>query len=275
MGQRGRPKGPARASRTGPPDGRVPRRGLHRASGRPPTPSHGVAARSAPTASVRHLWQPLLNPPPPPRTALEEKGPQRRPQKRLDRRLEEVVKAVRGGYCRLQIPLKPALGIRQTVAGHRLGALEDGPSSGWCTVCDLLTGCSVGPSSSGGTGGALPRDPSREHGREVSAPPPRPRPMLPIMLPPPPPSSAPSDPPSSPLPPPQVHPGHWLAQASSVQAAQCRSSVQRPVARPECVGGPVQSGLGGGCTGPPLTTRRPPGGGGAQVPTPTTNGSGT
>ena len=48
-------------------------------------------------------------------------GP-RRPQKRL----EEVVKAVGGGYCRLQIPLKPALGVRGTVAGHRLGALEGG-----------------------------------------------------------------------------------------------------------------------------------------------------
>eukprot|EP00670_Eutreptiella_braarudii_P021862 CAMPEP_0174349268 /NCGR_PEP_ID=MMETSP0811_2-20130205/5969_1 /TAXON_ID=73025 ORGANISM="Eutreptiella gymnastica-like, Strain CCMP1594" /NCGR_SAMPLE_ID=MMETSP0811_2 /ASSEMBLY_ACC=CAM_ASM_000667 /LENGTH=48 /DNA_ID= /DNA_START= /DNA_END= /DNA_ORIENTATION= len=32
------------------------------------------------------------------RDALEGKGPQRRPQKRLDRRLEEVAKAVGGGY---------------------------------------------------------------------------------------------------------------------------------------------------------------------------------
>ena len=39
-------------------------------------------------------------------------------------RLEEVAKAVGGGYCRLQMPLKPALGVRGTVAGHRLGALE-------------------------------------------------------------------------------------------------------------------------------------------------------
>ena len=31
-----------------------------------------------------------------------------------------------GGYCPLQMPLKPALGIRKTVAGHRLGALEGG-----------------------------------------------------------------------------------------------------------------------------------------------------
>ena len=58
--------------------------------------------------------------------ALEEKGPQRRPQKRADRRLEELAKAVGGGCCRLQMPLKPALGVRGTVAGHRLGALEGG-----------------------------------------------------------------------------------------------------------------------------------------------------
>ena len=31
-----------------------------------------------------------------------------------------------GGYCRLQMPLRPALGVRGTVAGHRLGALEGG-----------------------------------------------------------------------------------------------------------------------------------------------------
>ena len=57
------------------------------------------------------------------------KAPQRRPQKRFDRRLEEVAKAVGGGHCRLQMPLKPALGVRETVAGHRLGALEGG--LGW------------------------------------------------------------------------------------------------------------------------------------------------
>ena len=64
-----------------------------------------------------------------PRDALEEKGPQRRPQRRLDRRLEEVAEAVGGGYCRLQIPLKLALGVGETVAGHRLGALEGGGGS--------------------------------------------------------------------------------------------------------------------------------------------------
>ena len=56
------------------------------------------------------------------RDALEGKGPQRRPQ----RRLEEVAKAVGGGYCRLQMPSRPALGVRGTVAGHRLGALKGG-----------------------------------------------------------------------------------------------------------------------------------------------------
>ena len=60
------------------------------------------------------------------KAALEGKGPQRRSQKRLDRRLEEVAKAVGGGYCRLQMPLKLAVTVRETVAGHSLGALEEG-----------------------------------------------------------------------------------------------------------------------------------------------------
>ena len=41
-------------------------------------------------------------------------------------RLEEGAKAVGGGYCRLQMPLKLALAVRGTVAGHRLGAREGG-----------------------------------------------------------------------------------------------------------------------------------------------------
>ena len=57
------------------------------------------------------------------RDALERKGPQRR----LVRRLEGA-KAVGGGYCRLQMPLKLALAGRETVAGHGLGALEGGTS---------------------------------------------------------------------------------------------------------------------------------------------------
>ena len=54
------------------------------------------------------------------------KGPQRRPQRQLGRQLEEVAEAVGGGYCRLQMPLRLALSVRGTVAGHRLGALEGG-----------------------------------------------------------------------------------------------------------------------------------------------------
>ena len=45
-----------------------------------------------------------------------------RPQRRLGRRLEEVAKAVGGGCYRLPMPLTLALGVRGTVAGHRLGA---------------------------------------------------------------------------------------------------------------------------------------------------------
>ena len=58
--------------------------------------------------------------------SLEGEEPQRRPQKRLDRPSEEVSKAVGGGYCRLQMPLRLALGVRGTVAGHGLGALRGG-----------------------------------------------------------------------------------------------------------------------------------------------------
>ena len=61
------------------------------------------------------------------RDALEGKGPRRRSQKRLGRRLEEVAKAVGGGYLRLQMPWKLALAVRGTVAGRRLGALEVTP----------------------------------------------------------------------------------------------------------------------------------------------------
>ena len=43
------------------------------------------------------------------RDALQGKGPHRQPQKRLGRRLEEVAKAVGGGYCRTQMPSKLAL----------------------------------------------------------------------------------------------------------------------------------------------------------------------
>ena len=74
-------------------------------------------------------WRPKTwtrHPPPPQGCALEGTRPQRRPQRRLGRRLEEVGQAVGGGYCRLQMPLRLALAVRGTVAGHRLGALEGG-----------------------------------------------------------------------------------------------------------------------------------------------------
>ena len=62
--------------------------------------------------------------------ASEGKGPQRPPQKQLGRRLEEVAKAVGRGYCRLQMPLSLALGVRESVAGRRHGALEGGGGGG-------------------------------------------------------------------------------------------------------------------------------------------------
>ena len=58
------------------------------------------------------------------RYAFEGKGPQRPPRKRSGRRLEEVAEAVGGGFCRLQMPVSLALAVRETVAGHRLRAVE-------------------------------------------------------------------------------------------------------------------------------------------------------
>ena len=72
----------------------------------------------------------------PGRDAFEGKGPQRR----LGRRLEEVAEAVGGGYCRLQMPLKPTLGARETVAGHGLGALEGGGGTSPPSNAPLLPG---------------------------------------------------------------------------------------------------------------------------------------
>ena len=73
-----------------------------------------------------------------PRDALEGKGPQRRPQKRLRGRLEEVAKAVGGGYCRLQMPLKLALAVRQTVTGHRLQGGEGSPPFQCIPACPFV-----------------------------------------------------------------------------------------------------------------------------------------
>ena len=77
--------------------------------------------RQPPPPPLRPAHSALLGLPPT-RAALEGKGPQRR----LGRRLEEVAKAVGGVYCRVQMPLRLAIGVRETVAGHRLGALGGG-----------------------------------------------------------------------------------------------------------------------------------------------------
>ena len=54
---------------------------------------------------------------------MHQKGrPHRRPQQRLDRRLEEVAKAVGGGYCRLQMP---------TPSNASLGRGSSIPQGGW------------------------------------------------------------------------------------------------------------------------------------------------
>ena len=81
---------------------------------------------------------------------IRREGPQGWSQRRLDRRLEEIAEAVGGGYCRLQMPWKLAFGVRKTVAGHRLGALEVGLCVKGGRLC--VPGA-LGPS--GGAQGAL------------------------------------------------------------------------------------------------------------------------
>ena len=76
------------------------------------------------------------------RDALEGKGPQRRPKRWLDRRLEEVAKTIGGDYCRLQMPLKPALAVRETVAGRRLCAMEGG-GGGYLPSFQCIPECSL------------------------------------------------------------------------------------------------------------------------------------
>ena len=104
----------------------------------------------------------------PGRDAIEGKGPQRR----LHRRLEEVAKAVGGGYCRLQMPFELAPAVRGTVAGRRLGALEGGtphpPSN--ASLRPRLNVQSVAhpfywlASSKGGTPQGAPQAPGRRRG---------------------------------------------------------------------------------------------------------------
>ena len=54
-----------------------------------------------------------------PRDAFDWKGPQMWSPKRLDRRLEEVAKAVGGGYCRLQLSLRLSLAVRACRRGTK------------------------------------------------------------------------------------------------------------------------------------------------------------
>ena len=82
----------------------------------PPVP----ASPHPPASAIEGRWRAGA------RGASEGKGPQRLPQRRLGRRLEEVAEAVGGGYCRLQMALRLALAARGTVAGYGLGALEGG-----------------------------------------------------------------------------------------------------------------------------------------------------
>ena len=104
----------------GPPTA-VVRRARSNGGGRRPAPGWGMGRGSLPSRSSgregilgvqsrvskahrRHgttASNQVVAAPSPPRDALEGKGPQRRPQRPLDRRLEGVAKAVGGGYYRL------------------------------------------------------------------------------------------------------------------------------------------------------------------------------
>ena len=111
---------------------------------------------------------------------LEWKAPQRWPQNRLDWRLQDVAKAVGGGYYQLQMPLKllvtnaieAGTSFREPVAGQRLGPLEGagagsllmhswrGPKPYHHAV--VLIGC--WGLDKGGGGGAAERHKTREWG---------------------------------------------------------------------------------------------------------------
>ena len=110
------------------------------------------------------------------RVALDGKGPQRRPQKPLDRRLEDVVEAVGGGCCRLQMLLRLAFGVRGTLAGHRLGAVE----SVWGGGGGCLHPFQCIPAQVRARGGAAPRGGLRRGpAPDRAAPAPKPEPVLP------------------------------------------------------------------------------------------------
>ena len=73
---------------------------------------HSIDPTRGPVPPPLTTWMPSIPQRmhgPPGCGAFEGKGLQRRPQKRLGRRLEEVAEAVGGGYCRLQMPLSQDL----------------------------------------------------------------------------------------------------------------------------------------------------------------------
>ena len=72
------------------------------------------SGRPVPSIRVQRIPVPCA------RDALDGEGLQRRPQ-RLRQAVGEVAKAVGGGYCRLQMPLRLALGVWGTQAGRPRG----------------------------------------------------------------------------------------------------------------------------------------------------------
>ena len=78
--------------------------------------------------------------------ALQGKGPRRPPHRRLERRLEEVDKAVGGGCCRLQMPFKLAGDSGWASAGRPGGGGREGappplPMHPWGQVSPLALPC--------------------------------------------------------------------------------------------------------------------------------------
>ena len=78
---------------------------------RPPLPPHIPVGGGgwSPGKSGKRMTQPWEGASGALARPLQGKGPQRWPHRRLDTRLEEVAKAVGGGYCRLPMSLKLAL----------------------------------------------------------------------------------------------------------------------------------------------------------------------
>ena len=130
------------------------------------------------------LWGPWISPLLEVAPGMHWKGPRRWPQKRLGRRLEEVAEAVGGGYCRLQMPLRLALAVREScrrrrcipapfIAGHSTRSLGGGgrlQSAARSGVSHARNGISWNAHVQGPT-------PSGADLRRRSGPPPPPRAM--------------------------------------------------------------------------------------------------